>query len=259
MSGKYNKIIVYLFVIMEFDEKEIVFDFNVFSNIEINIDVEFESRYIKPPITKKIIYEKLKYSNAEKLAEKIDFKSLDRIFCIVNGSFIFGDFIEAFIVHNQINVQEMTISTLSYSQDNVDSLKNLINADYIQKLNLIVSDYFFSHEKNKLIKYTYENLDIIDFQLASAGTHCKTYQFKTEGGKHIVIHGSVNLRSSGNIEQFVIEDNEELYNFNQEYQNRILDKYKTINKSIRGKELWHQVTVADQAQKAVKQVQGSGT
>lgn len=233
------------------NELDLNFDFNInnFSDIEIDIDLEFETKFIKPPQTKKIPYKKLKYSKAEKLAKDIDFKNLDRVFVIVNGSFIFGDFIEAFIVENNINVLEMTISTLSYSQDNLDSLKNLFDADYLQELNIIVSDYFYSHEKNKLIKETYKSFESNNFQLAVAGTHCKICQFKTEGGKHIVIHGSVNLRSSGNIEQFVIEDNKELYNFNKEYQDRIIEKYKTINKSIRDKTLWHQVTAEDHPQK----------
>jgi len=237
----------------DFDELKMNFDFNIdaFSNFEIDVEIDFDSRFVKPPITKPIPYEKLKYQNAEKLAKDLDFQSLDRIFCIVNGTFIFGDFIEAFIVNNQIEVKEITISTLSYSQDNIDSLVNLVNANYITKINLIVSDYFFAHERKKLIKYTYDNLaDICDLQLASAGTHCKVCQFLTGGGKHIVIHGSANLRSSGNIEQFVIEDNKEIYDFNQEYQNRIIDKYKTINKSLRGKELWHQVATKEEEQAA---------
>jgi hypothetical protein len=121
----------------------------------------------------------------------------------------------------------MIISTLSYSQDNIDSLHNLIKGDFIQKLDIIVSDYFFAHERNKLIKETYEKLDIDSiFQLAVAGTHCKTYQFKTIGGKYIVIHGSVNMRSSSNIEQFVIEDNKDLYDFNKEYQKKSLKNTK---------------------------------
>jgi hypothetical protein len=108
-----------------------------------------------------------------------------------------------------------------------------------------------------LIKYTYDKFENDNFQLATAGTHCKICQFKTEGNKHIIIHGSVNLRSSGNIEQFVIEDNESLYTFNKEYQDRIIDKYKTINKTIRSKQLWHQVTAGAQVpQEEQKQVKG---
>lgn len=197
------------------------------------------NRYVKPKKHRDIPYRLLKYSNAEKLVENIDFKSLDKVFCIVSGNFHFSDFIEAFIVKNNIYTEKILISTLSYSQDNIDSLRNLMIGDYVKNVDLIISDYFFSHERTKLVKYAYEKLDFDNrFQLASCGTHCKTYQFKTEGGKHIVIHGSVNLRSSSNIEQFVIEDNEELFNFNKEYQNFILEKYKTINKSIRGKELF---------------------
>ena len=133
----------------------------------------------------------------------------------------------------------MTISTLSMNQNNVDSLANLLQGDYVQNLNLIVSDYFFAHERNGLIPYIYQELDKDDkFQLAAAGTHCKLCIIETECGKKIVIHGSANLRTSSNIEQFVIEESEELYNFNNDFQNRIIEKYKTIKKSLRVGKLW---------------------
>ncbi len=200
------------------------------------------SRYIKPKKDNSIPYKRLKYKNAEKLAKDLDFKALDRVFVVVDGSFIFGDFIEAFIVNHNILVKEITLSTLSMNQDNVDSLKNLIDAGYIEKLNLIVSDYFYSHEISNLIKYAYEKLDHEDrFQLAVCRTHTKIYQMETEGGKFIVMHGSANLRSSDNLEQFVIEDSKEIYDFNQFYFKNILERYKTINKSIKSKELWQVV------------------
>jgi hypothetical protein len=209
---------------IEFNEK--AFEFNEgFSDISISQE-RFNNRYIKPPKTKNIPYKLLKYKYAEQLVNDIDFQNLDKIFCIVAGNFVFSDFLEAFIVKHNILVEEMILSTLSYSQDTIDSLQNLIDGDFVQKLDMIVSDYFFAHERNKLIKNTYEQLDVDDkFQLAVAGTHCKTYQFKTFGGKYIIIHGSINLRSSSNIEQFVIEDNECLYNFNKEYQMKIIEKY----------------------------------
>lgn len=42
----------------------------------------------------------------------------------IAGSFIFGDFIEAFMTINHAITSKMTISTLSMSQENVDSLHN---------------------------------------------------------------------------------------------------------------------------------------
>ena len=57
-----------------------------------------------------------------------------------------------------------------------------------------------------------------------------------------MIHGSANLRSSANIEQFTIEDNPELFDFYEELQDNILDHYKTINKPIRVSKLWNLIT-----------------
>lgn len=76
------------------------------------------------------------------------------------------------------------------------------------------------------------------FQLAVADIHTKTVHFNTSGGRKIVMHGSANLRSSGNIEQFTIEENPELYDFYEEKFSKILEKYATINHSIRAKEAW---------------------
>ena len=99
---------------------------------------------------------------------------------------------------------------------------------------------FQSHKVQlKVIPYAYRELDKDDrFQLAIADIHTKTVHFETEGGKHIVIHGSANLRSSGNIEQFTIEDNKELYDFYDEKFKLILDKYATIRKEIRTRTAW---------------------
>ena len=93
-----------------------------------------------------------------------------------------------------------------------------------------------------LIPYIYSNLDIDNkFQLAVAGVHTKTCQILTEDGRKIVIHGSANLRSSANVEQITIEENEQLYDFYEEFYSKIIDEYSTIRKPIRGNKLWNVV------------------
>jgi len=221
------------------------FDTEAFSDFEIDFetDTDFETRYIKPPRTKEIPEHRLKYKNAEELAKKLVIEEASRYFVIVDGRFIFGDLIEAMVVHNNWLVKKMTISTLSMSQNNIDSLANLLNGGYLEELNLIISDYFFSHERHALIKYAYDILDVDNkFQMAVASTHCKLCIFELENGRKIVIHGSANLRSSSNIEQLVIEESKQLYDFNNEYQDRIINVYKTINKSLRRTKLWNAVT-----------------
>jgi hypothetical protein len=207
--------------------------------MKIDLGKKQNSRYFAPKKSKEINEKFLKYRNAEQLANDINFNENNRFFVIIDGSFFFGDFIEAFIVKHNIHVKKMTISTLSMNKNNVDSLANLINGNYVDELNLILSDYFYSHEKHDLIPYIYETLDVDDkFQLSFAGTHCKICIFETVNNRKFVFHGSANLRSSSNIEQIMLEESEGLYNFMDEIQDSILEEYKTINKSLRGNKLW---------------------
>lgn len=201
-------------------------------------DYNEETRYTKPKVYN-IKPEYVLYDNAFKLAKELRLDFNERADVFVSGSFIFGDFIEAYVVGHQAKCKKMTISTLSLNQNNVDSLYNLLAGGYIDGLNLIVSVYFWGNEVRSLIPYIYRRLDFGNkFQLSVASIHTKTAQFETLGGRKIVIHGSANLRSSGNIEQFTIEENPELYDFYDEHFNRIVEKYATIKKPIRGKALW---------------------
>lgn len=197
-----------------------------------------ETRYIKPKVyTHKPDF--VMYDNAVKLARDIEITEGNRYDVIVNGSFIFGDFLEAFIVRNNAKCKKLTISTLSMNQNNIDSLHNLITHGYIDELNLIVSAYFYNMEIRALIPYIYRHLDIDNrLQLAVANVHTKTAQFETLGGKKIIAHGSANLRSSGSIEQFTIEESPELYDFYDEFFSRILERYQTIRKPVWGKDAW---------------------
>jgi len=232
----------------DFDFSDDVFDLDVaeFEGLEDPDELDFtfeteQKRYINPG-KKKTKITKIKYRNAMELAKDIgNIQRDDRFFIMLPGTFVFGDFIESWIIENQYNVLDMTISTLSLSENNVDSLVNLINGDYLQKLNMIVSDYFFSHERHALIPYMYQELDKGDnFQLAVARVHTKICLIKTECGREIIIHGSANLRTSGNVEQIVIEADEELYKFNKDWHDEIIEKYKTINKAVGGDLLWGQ-------------------
>ncbi len=220
-------------------------DPDIFDFMEEEIDEDRavpESRYTKPRIYN-VKQQSIMYDNAEKLARELTVNKNERANVIVSGSFIFGDFLEAYIVHHNAKVKKMTINTLSLSQNNVDSLHTLLVKDYVDELNMIISVYFFSHERRALIPYMYEKLDIDNkFQLAVCSTHMKTAQFETLGGRKIVIHGSANLRTSANLEQFTIEENEELYDFYEEVNEKILERYATIKKPIRDSRLWDTIT-----------------
>lgn len=198
-------------------------------------DSKKTSRIHKPKHQPEMLAHKVKYKNALQLAKDIGRldKSGDRVFAVIDGSFIFGDFIEAFLVTNNMLAKRMVISTLSMSQENVDSLKNILDGDYCDQLDIIVSDYFYSHYRHDLVKYMYEHLDKDNkFQLAVCRTHTKICLIETECGCWFTVHGSANLRSSDNIEMFEIENSKSLYDFNLEWHDEIIEKYQTINKSL---------------------------
>lgn len=225
-----------------------------FSGMQYNPDEQASTRYVQPPRVREVPDHQLRYEDAKKLANDITLVPGFYGIAIISGSFIFGDFIEALIVERKLYAQELTISTLSMSQNNVDSLAGLIEGGYIGKLNLTVSDYFYSHERHELIPYIYEKLDVYPdvFQLAVAGTHCKYCLLETSHGNKIVVHGSANLRSSGNVEQICIEENPAAYALFMESSRNILTKFATINhqqphknlKPLRHQKLWQQVVAA---------------
>lgn len=199
-----------------------------------------KSRFIEPHGCEEIDEFRVKYDNADKFAQEIGpIPEGFRAFALLDGKFIFGDFIEALIVKNNWLCEELTISTLSMSQDNVDSLANLVNGGFLRQLNLIVSHYYFANERAGLMPYLYEKLDVGDvLQVAVASVHTKIAMIRTACGKKITIHGSANLRTSSNIEQIVIEHTPGLFDFCAEIHHGIIEAHKTINKPVRRTALW---------------------
>ena len=211
-------------------------DFDLVDNIFCDDD---QSRYVRP---KKIKHNArfCCYNNARKFANEVKIEKGDRIDALIVGNFILGDFIEAYMTNYNARTEHMIISTLSFSQENVESLRWLMEHGYIKELDLLTSQFFYAQEKGRLIPYTYKRLDFDNrFQLTIANMHSKTVQFETQGGKKIILHGSANLRSNNGIEQFTLEENPDLYDFYFDVFMRMAERYKTINKETQSSnETW---------------------
>ena len=193
-------------------------------------------RYNRPKV--------VKYEYAKDMAAQIGkVKENEHIFALVSGNFIAGDFIEAYLEENDLFAEEIIIATLSLSKENVDSLKNILEWKRCGRMGLLVSDYFFAHERKDGIEYIIETLNYDGFLLAAAAIHTKITLIKTFCGMNLVIGGSANLRSSRNIEQITIDNSKELYEFNREWIVGLLKKYQATHKSLRGGALWQQVAV----------------
>lgn len=208
---------------------------------EEQTDRAMPTRYVapQPPITGIPTL----YKNAAKLAKELNVEDGQRYDAIVSGDFVFGDFIGAYIWEHKVKVSRMLVSTLSLNQKNIETFARLMDRGYIDKIDMLLSIYFYANEKYQLIPYLRKKLDVNNrFQLAIAGIHTKIVQFETHDGQKIVIHGSANLRSSGNVEQFTIEENPQLYDFYDDCFSKVMERFGTINKDIRHHELWDVIT-----------------
>lgn len=210
-------------------------------------DEEHECRYIRP-VLRPIPRREVKYEKAASFARELGLlQEGERVDAIISGKFIMGDFIEAYMVEHNLHTERLLISTLSYNENNVDSLRNLLEGGYVDRLDMVVSSYFFAHERQKLVRYAYEQLDDENnrFQLAVCNVHSKTYQWRTDEGLPIVCHGSANLRAGANFENMVFEANEQTFQFFADFYDEILRLYPTIQKDKKYLKTWFQPPMDD--------------
>lgn len=202
------------------NSKNQVEDFEI-EDLDFNLDDDaISDKFIKfenHNISTKDIY----YANAEKLAYDIHIQKGECIYVNLEGKFIFGDFIAAFIKVNQLQVEELTVVSLSGSIDNFEMLEGLLDYCGVKKINLMLSKYFLRTEEKKhtkIIKYLNELVETKKgkFKVYYANIHAKVVLIRTKNG-FVIIHGSANLRSSQNIEQMIIQENKQLYDFNYKF------------------------------------------
>lgn len=191
-------------------------------------------RILRPCLDKRDITQRAAWENAEAFARQIDLTPGARTFAWVSGNFVFGDIVEALVTARQVGIKRLYICSLSISQDNIDSLKNvmLLMGKELQRLVLVFSGYQYSHEKYNLVPYMYQELDDPDnrVDIAFGRWHGKVITMETVHGHTITIHGSANLRSSSSIEQIMVEiDDRELHDFNAAIMEDICKRFGTIN------------------------------
>ena len=162
------------------------------------------------------------YDNAATLARELDFKKGETAYINLTGKFIFGDFIGAFIQENNLCVKELTIVSLAGNIEIYGLLIALIERGWVAKLNLVLSEYTIAMDRKhspKAVEFLKASLQEYSgkFELHTGRVHAKLVLIETEQGGKVTMHGSANLRSSQSIEQLIIQENAELYDFNYKF------------------------------------------
>lgn len=203
------------------------------------------------------------YDHAVEFAEDIELSNEVETFAFVSGNFVFGDFMEALVIdQRKLSVKRMSIQTLSMNDENIDSIRNICEWEQVERLDVVLSDYWFAHERKKggLVDYLFDELDLdgLDLHVAFCGTHAKVWTVETKAGNVLTVQGSANLRSSGNIEQMHISPDRGLYEFCQSTIEKMVDVYDVVNqdarkrKSVRRTKLWRAVAEQAAAEDAAK-------
>lgn len=215
--------------ILDIDFGDLDFDLDDFDFEDHGVDTR--TRILQPRIDTGILTQTVNFSHAMELAEKIDLSGKTRTYAWVSGSFIFGDILEALWRRRNIDIKELSMVSLSISEENIDSWAGLLAQANIEKFNLVCSAYFYSHYKYDMIPYLYQQIgNDPRVQIAFGAYHMKIITLETHHGNTLTIHGSANMRSSMNIEQIMVEpNNRELHEFNARMIGDICDRFGTIN------------------------------
>lgn len=164
-----------------------------------------------------------------------------RLFCLVSGNFIMGDLLEAWCCAGGYKADEILIATLSLNQNNVDSLRNIIDAGQVERLGIAVSAYWYAHNRRDAAGYMAQQLAAAPrYDFAAASLHSKIILMRC-GEDYNVLHGSANMCSSANIEQFMWERDRALYEFNREWLERIFSCFAFAKKPQQKRQLWQMV------------------
>lgn len=203
-----------------------------------------ETIYTKPRRWRFVPERMVKYDHAQDFVLDIgldDMQEGERIHALLSGNFVMGDMFEAYCCDTEVGhgVKSLSIATLAMSKENIDSLHNIITDSELESLDLIISVYWYAHERRVGMPYLMEQCGLVQkFRCAIAGIHTKIALMETRAGQHLVFTGSANLRSCRQVEQMIIECDRNLYMWYRQWFDRIIQDFQTHHKQRRGGDLW---------------------
>ena len=134
------------------------------------------------------------------------------IVLLMDGTYHGMDIIAAMLDLADCPAVESYIATLGTNKSNIDQLCGLIDGGKLSGLTMLVADVFAQKD---VIEFAYltDQLGKRGARVAVSRNHAKIMQFKLADGRHIVAHGSLNLRRCNSYEQVAVTQDAELYKF----------------------------------------------
>lgn len=121
------------------------------------------------------------------------------------------EFIEYITEREKITDLKMTIYSINYFAAKI--LMQLIDSEKIVNTEILMSNLRNAahREKEQLVKAMFLNHPRI--KLFFCSSHAKTFSCKTEQGNYYTLEGSGNLAYNSRVEQYVIDNDKQMYDF----------------------------------------------
>ena len=134
------------------------------------------------------------------------------------------------LLENRI-IEDLHISFYRINKPTADALIELIESGKIKRASMIICSYFNQTKKpekwaEELCDYCKEHPANCNF--AYLNIHAKVVAAKTSNGEMFVFEGSGNMTDNANVEQYVYEQNEKVYNFHCEWMDELIRKYEKL-------------------------------
>ena len=202
-------------------------DFNLEDDIDFSIP-EKNKKVQKVTERERCYLKKIKYSNIV-LNKATSFKDIVGLTLEKNTQYRFitnKSFNAVTVLQHIINsnkIIELYIVVYRMNNLSFDLIKNIIETDNI-KSGFIISIFFRNNKKYErwVEDLKQMNIDNKKCALAFVNSHAKIFMAKTNTGNHFVFEGSGNLSHNERIEQYIYEDNKEVYEFHKNWIEREL-------------------------------------
>jgi hypothetical protein len=117
------------------------------------------------------------------------------------------------------------LATLGFPRQNLEELLTELDSGRIAKVDFLFSVYFKSNEKEICQRLAHE-LVTRGHRVVAMLTHAKIMPLETTDGRQFVVESSANLRSCASVEQIMLIQDGELFQFHRAWLNDIMEAKK---------------------------------
>jgi hypothetical protein len=116
----------------------------------------------------------------------------------------------------------LAICTLGFSTSNVQELIQLIDAGQVERVQMLYSVFHKSNEK-ELCQWLTRELIGRGHQVLAALSHAKLLLMRTSDDRHYVVESSANLRSCSSVENIMLVNDHDLFDFHAKWINELME------------------------------------